>query len=113
MSAKTKKTTTTKSNPSKSSDINEWPEKMQKLMTQSQKDFDYEKSPSAQKLVKALEAQPQSQTRDNLIENAKTGTYNDYFSDLGMPIATLVADLANAGYLDLSEAAKDGEFDGD
>lgn len=46
-----------------------------------------------------------------MIEKARCGYYDDYKSELAMPIAQLVADATRAGLADIARRATDGEFD--
>ncbi len=62
-------------------------------------------------LVLDLQEKPQSLVRDRLIARALAGFYHDFDSNLPGPKVTLVAELSAAGYDDLAEKVKSGDYD--
>jgi len=48
----------------------------------------------------------------DMADRARAGYYDDFESELAMPIGQLVSDLNGAGKYDLAKRAINGEFDG-
>lgn len=65
---------------------------------------------TSEKLARVLEAQEDPRL-EFMITRAREGLYDDYKSDLPMPIHLLVDQLRQYGYNDLAKRAIDGEFD--
>jgi len=65
--------------------------------------------PTTERLAKALE---QANAPADMIKNARAGYYDDFKSELEMPIFQLVRDLQCAVLPDLARRALNGEFDG-
>lgn len=63
------------------------------------------------KLVKELMKKPESPMRDDLVHYAKNGWFHDFESHLALPKISLVQGLEEAGYTDLADRAKRGEYD--
>lgn len=70
-----------------------------------------EELPTTEKLARALEALNDKRLA-GMIAKARAGHYDDFKSDIALPIAQLVFDLITAGYPDMAERAKNGEWDG-
>lgn len=68
------------------------------------------KIPTSEKLAKALEAAHDSKLSD-MIKRARQGYYDDYNTSIQFPIIQLVRDLEAAGYPEIAERARNGEWD--
>lgn len=66
--------------------------------------------PTTERLARALEAANDPALAE-LIIRARAGHYDDYKTDIALPIVTLVADLERAGHPELAQRAREGEFD--
>jgi hypothetical protein len=62
-------------------------------------------------LVIDLQGKPQSLLRDRIIARALSGLYHDFDSPLETPKMELVEELRQAGYADLAQKVKDGDYD--
>lgn len=49
---------------------------------------------------------------EEIVYLAKKGHYDDYESDLPLPLHELIGDLIAAGMEDFAQRVRDGEFDG-
>lgn len=67
--------------------------------------------PTTEKLARAL-VERRNRRLDGMIRKAREGYYDDYQSQLAMPIAQLISDLLDAGEWELAQRAQLGEFDG-
>lgn len=67
--------------------------------------------PGTQKLVDDLRAKPQSFNRDELVRWTRRYHFHDYKSQHSGPKIVLVAKLTAAGFLDLADKARQGEYD--
>lgn len=64
--------------------------------------------PTTERLAVALEL---AGAPIRMIELARSGQYDDYQSDVAMPISLLIFDARAAGLPNIAERAMDGEFD--
>ena len=64
--------------------------------------------PTTERLALALE---EAGAPASMVRKARAGHYDDYQSNLAMPIAQLVVDARRAGLSDIARRAADGDFD--
>lgn len=62
-------------------------------------------------LILDLQKKPTSLVRDRIIARALAGLYHDFDSPLETPKMELVEELRQAGYPDLVQKVKDGDYD--
>lgn len=72
--------------------------------------------PTKERLALAIEAQYIGKKFDprvsQMIRRARRGYYDDYESEIGLPLHALISDLHRVGFNDLAQRVMDGEFDG-
>ena len=64
--------------------------------------------PTTEKLARALE---EASAPSSMVQRARAGLYDDYKSELAMPIMQLVEDCRKHNLSRIAKRAKDGEFD--
>lgn len=64
--------------------------------------------PTSERLAQILEL---AQAPQRMIDRARQGVYDDFKSELDMPLRELVRDAQAAGLHDIANRAKAGEFD--
>jgi hypothetical protein len=66
------------------------------------------RQPTTEKLAQALEA---AGAPADLVHRARAGDFDDYKSELAMPITALVQEARRLGLDDIAERAEAGDFD--
>jgi hypothetical protein len=66
--------------------------------------------PTTEKLAQALEATGDANLAQ-MVQKARAGYYDDFKSELALPIIQLIADLRDKGHEELAQRAMSGEFD--